>query len=184
MSVESDTLARIDQGDKDHERDLAGLKSHWEREDAVTKENRDKTLAAFEQGAKDRAEARKRAKEAMDPPVNAKFTRSEIERLQALLDKEEARKDGPRPTPQMSDSTANEGVPADPVRPRMSSLPAGQYPGTAAVNPTPHEPQLPQRMSSLPPVNWSTPEEANRPDPTKPVVATHTSGVGEEPPKT
>lgn len=121
MSAESDTLARLDQGDKDHERDLAEVKALWEREDAVTKENRDKVLASFEQGARDRAEARQRVKEAMDPPINPRFTRAEIARLQAALDEAEAPK-----TPVITHAS----VPAE--APRMSSLPV---------------------------VSWSTPEE-------------------------
>jgi hypothetical protein len=149
MSIESDTLARIDQGDKDHERDLAGLKSHWEREDAVTKENRDKTLAAFDQGAKDRAEARKRAKEALDPPVNARFTRAEIARLQALLEKEEKSKE-PVATPLGQRETA-----ARLQRERADAEDAERETPTPSQAP----PQLPQRMSSLPAVSWTTPEE-------------------------
>jgi hypothetical protein len=50
----------IEQGARDAEVALADLKALWEREDAVTAANRAAILAAHEQGARDREEARAR----------------------------------------------------------------------------------------------------------------------------
>lgn len=67
MSVAEDTLKRLDEGDEEHKAALADLKAKWARDDAETKAERLGVLAAFEQGAKDRAEAKARVV-AEEPP--------------------------------------------------------------------------------------------------------------------
>ena len=83
MSVVSDTIARLEAGDKEHAAALEALKGLWAREDARIKGERMDVLAAFEQGARDR-EAAKRKLTEVPAAVTAPVQPVEAPRMSSL----------------------------------------------------------------------------------------------------